>query len=80
VGSKRLDILHEPEGARARNRAEIGLLGEINLDLLHGGINGWMPEVDRKAELETEVRIQTRPFVAITDFDRPLDADESLGG
>ena len=67
------------EGAGASDFLDVGRGGEVDLDALAGGVNGRLTESDLEAELHAFMGFEPHPLVAVDDFDRLEDADETLG-
>src|SRR5690606_20411574 len=67
------------ERAGAGDVANVGGLGEVDLDFLDRGVDRRMAELDRELEPKAEMRIEPRPLVAVADLDRLEHTDELLG-
>jgi hypothetical protein len=59
-----LHLLHETEGARPRDFADVRVLGKIDGHRLTGAIDCRMIETDRERQAETVVRFEARPLFA----------------
>ena len=73
-----LDLVHEAEGARARDFLEVRGLGEIDFHRLRRALDHRMAEIDREGELVPLERLEARPFVAVGHLNPPNDAQEAL--
>ena len=73
-----LEVAHEAEGAGAAHFAQERRRGEIHRRDLRAALEHRMVEFDFKVNLETVVRIEARPLVAVLDLDALLDAHELL--